>query len=528
MSTYDKNYYKKPEAVSPESVKDVQGYPACTAIEDRGISAEVLQMDSVKIKYEIVEGEKVAQAIYLPHYNKLGKVVSYKGRKLYGPKKTSFFVVGDHKSSMDFSIFSTGQSADTLIVTEGEFDKYAVMEAFHRYNKLDKVDVTSLTHGAKGIKDNIKYNQDLLDKYKKVIWFMDNDKDGLDAANTAATANYNWCFVQDIPSEKKDACDYTSTGQYKELIQLIGKAKKFESTGVFEGFCSIDVLTQPRPQGLVVDKFPRLSNTLRGFRPNELTALLAPSGVGKTTFCKDLGLELIKHHKQKCYFMMLEEDGLETQSDLISMYCGVNKLEFVENPGIIPKESLRKAISDLEGYAAFMNPGEFASLNWEQVHNRLQWAAKLGYNFVFFDHSTMPTYGTGGDERKVLDKAFMELATFVKYLPIHVIVVSHINRKMESRKPQLDENGDMIPFWDVVNKTAGRGSAAIEQCSYNLLTIEGLRICPDDPEVYGRSRIVVKKNRRGSRKGPTDQFRYDEKTSRIQILQPAELGKKES
>ena len=100
------------------------------------------------------------------------------------------------------------------------------------------------------------------------------------------------------------------------------------------------------------------------------------------------------------------------------------------------------------------------------------------------------------------------IASFCAVNPVHVFVVSHINRSNSQQflppKGKEDE-----PFWVNVTKESARGSSALEACSWNIIGLEP-EILPNFSR--GRVRLKVLKTRFGNYLGITDVFTLDKET----------------
>ena len=137
-----------------------------------------------------------------------------------------------------------------------------------------------------------------------------------------------------------------------------------------------------------------------------------------------------------------------------------------------------------------------------------------GCKYILLDHLSMVVSGSEVEnERKELDMVMTALASFCAANSVHLIVVCHINRSDSQQfLPPKGKEGE--PFWVNVRKESARGSAALEQCSWNILSIEP-EILPDFSR--GRVRIKVLKTRFGDSLGIADVFTLDPDTWEVML-----------
>ena len=95
-----------------------------------------------------------------------------------------------------------------------------------------------------------------------------------------------------------------------------------------------------------------------------------------------------------------------------------------------------------------------------------------------------------------------------KLKDVHLYVVCHINRTDSHQfLPPKGKEGE--PFWVNVRKESARGSASLEQLSWNIILLEP-EILPDFSR--GRVRFKVGKTRFGDSLGVADVFTLDPDT----------------
>jgi replicative DNA helicase len=240
-----------------------------------------------------------------------------------------------------------------------------------------------------------------------------------------------------------------------------------------------------------------------------LTLFLAPSNVGKTTVCSILGAEIMDDfHLGMIY---LEEDKRETFLRQIASKLKVNYLKFKENPlSVASREEIQAVYDDIAQNNKLAIVDHFGSMPVDGLMNKIKHLHLVeGCRFIILDHISMVVSGTETDnERKELDIVMTALASFCAANPVHVLVISHINRtNAQQFLPPKGSEGE--PFWVNVTKESARGSSALEACSWNIVALEP-EVMPDFSR--GRVRFKILKTRFGNFLGIADVFTLDKET----------------
>ena len=352
-----------------------------------------------------------------------------------------------------------------------------------------KPSVTSVCFGALASLKQLLNQEEFVKSYKEVIIVFDNDEGGQNGVRDVA---FHLPSVKSVTLSHKDPCEVVQVLSSRDLYsQLMFGAKDYQPDDVITGALSDDELFTPLKAGVKLDILPKLSHKLQGLREREATFILAPSGVGKTTVCRWIGLELMEAGK-KIDWVMLEEDPRKTQQALIAMRNKIPAKKFRQNPSIISKEQQQKDKKWIEdsGCVWVNSENTFGKMTAERLQQRLKWARVQGCEYAIIDHLTMLIYGAQGVAD--IDECVTNIAAIVNATGIHPIIVSHIKR---TNKPApKNKQGEIeYPYWVPVTKEDARGSSSIEQLGWNILVLE--------PEILnaegdrGRVRIRVEKNR---------------------------------
>jgi KaiC/GvpD/RAD55 family RecA-like ATPase len=338
----------------------------------------------------------------------------------------------------------------------------------------------------------------------------------------ALSGNGQSLFVVTPPEGHKDASDMLQAGQSEELAKLVqfGKRPYSPEKVVGAGSISFEELIAPRPAGVFVDCFPQLMKKLNGFRLKELTMLLAPSNVGKSTVCSVLAHKFMQAGF-KVGMIFLEEGNKETLQRMVAAELGVNYLKFMRNPtSVASEERIKDVYDDIVNNERLFLLDHFGSLPVDDLMNKIKHMVLVdGCKYIVLDHISAVISGLQDDnERKSLDVAMTNLASFCAANEVHLLVVTHINRT-DSQQFLPPKGKEDQPFWVNVRKESARGSAALEQFSWNIIGLEP-EIMPDFSR--GRVRLKVLKTRFGDSLGIADVFTLDQET--WEIVLDGELG----
>lgn len=528
----EKNYEPK------ETVQEVNEYGCCDIVE-RNLRKETLERYGVKVGVSTKDG-KTPEAVYFPSYDQKGKVVGYKKLDLTKDKGekghwTSIGSVKIHNKLFGQNVAETIQrKRNSIIITEGEFDCLSVFQAMKdnvkgtKYEALEPF-VVSIPMGTANSVESITVNKDFIESAESLTIFFDNDEatpeqklkgiiKGVEARHAVA-GSLTGCgvtlFTVTTPVKYKDASDMLQDDKVAELAKLVQFDKRPYSPEkvVSASSISFEDLIAPRPQGVMVNCFPKMNEMLNGFRLKELTMLLAPSNVGKTTVVSNLAHKFMEAG-HKIGMIFLEEGNKETLQRIVAAELKVNYLSFMRNPlSVASKEDIERVYNEICAGDKLFMMDHFGSIPVDDLITKIRHMVLVeGCKYIMLDHISAVISGLESDnERKDLDMAMTNLAAFCAAYDVHLIVVSHINRTDSGQfLPPKGKEGQ--PFWVNVRKESARGSAALEQFSWNIIALEP-EILPDFSR--GRVRLKVLKTRFGNSLGIADVFTLDPETWEI-------------
>jgi len=524
--------------VPKETVKDIDGYKAFD-IPERGIRKETLERFGVKVAVSQEDG-KTPIAVYFPSYNQKDIVTGYKKQDLSKSKEEKYHwsTVGvvNIKNKMFGQTVAEGiqRKRSNLTCLEGEWDAISVFQAQVDQVKGTKFEgmepsVVSIPMGTANAVESVIHNKAFVESYPTLTIMFDSDEatpaekqknimKGLEARHAVAGAlsgNGQTLMTVTPPPAYKDASDMLQDGKSDELAKLVQFEKRPYSPEMVVGASSVtfEEFIKPREAGVYVDCFPDFMKKLNGFRMKELTMLLAPSNTGKTTVMSVLAHKFMQDG-HKIGMIFLEEGNKETLQRIVAAELKVNYLKFMRDPtSVASVEEIKRVYDDITSNDRLFMLNHFGSIPVADLLTKIKHMVLAeGCKFVMLDHISAVISGLASDnERKDLDVAMTHLAAFCAANDVHLVVVSHINRS-DSQQFLPPKGKESESFWVNVRKESARGSAALEQFSWNIVALE--------PEINadftrGRVRLKVLKTRFGDSIGIADVFTLDNETWEI-------------
>lgn len=487
MKFYDDNRGGYPiEKKERGAGKPITTLPSKTqpAMKSRGIDQSTI--NKYKITVDTDEDSNI-EAIF-PRFNDEGMHIANQVRYL----DKEFKCEGEISKATLFGQNLFPEGGRSITVTEGYYDTAAAFQLTG--SRYPNVGVMSASTAKKEIVNNFEY----LNSFESIVINFDNDDPGQKAAKEVASL-FEPGKVKILKlREAKDANDYLMQGLVKEYINEWFRSPVFMPDGLQLGSdpaLLTDIIDYKEPQSV---PFPwkGLNHNLYGLRLGELTLFLADTGVGKTTFMKEIEYQLLldKELKDREYgvgFLHLEESKRDTALGLMSIHK--NK------PYHLPDtEKSRDEL--IEVYNEVVNTDRvviwdaFGSNDIDVVLAKVRHMAAMGCRYIVIDHLSIIVSDQSGDERKQLDEISTKLKTLTMNLNICCICVMHLNRQGQAR-----------------------GSAGPEQVANNIVRLER-----DKKEINewrrNVTRLVVEKCRLSGKTGPAAWVFYNPVTGRLEEL----------
>ena len=385
-----------------------------------------------------------------------------------------------------------------VVITEGELDAASCQEAMPGWPMV------SLPSGAAAARKSVQRALPWLQGYEEIVLFFDNDEAGRKATQEAASVlPPGKCKIASLPDDYKDASDALVANDSQAIREAIWNAKPYRPDGIVDGKSLLELVTTPTPPSDHEYPFDGLNRKLHGIRLGELVTITAGSGIGKSSFCRELATHLLSRGERVGY-LALEESNRRTALGLMSAAVG-KSLHLGEHD----RTTLTQAYQDtLANWNLFLFDG-FGSFDPDLIYNRIEYLATgLDARIIFLDHLSILLSGLDGDERRMIDTTMTRLRSLVERTGIAMFLVSHLRRTSNDTN---HEEGARVTLGQL------RGSAAIAQLSDGVIALER------DQQSTGKqsdTTVRVLKNRYSGEVGTACNLSYDLSTCKFNETQP--------
>lgn len=406
--------------------------------------------------------------VQIANYRRDGVVVAQKIRG----KDKSFRIAGDGSKLPLYGqhLWGTGRK---LVICEGEIDTITVSQIQNH-----KWATVGLPLGCQSAVRSVKENWDYLEGFEEIVLMFDMDDPGQQAAKAVADLlPAGKARIAHLPLKDPNEC--LLNGKAADVVQAIFQAREYRPDGIVAATDLREAISVADAASAITYPYQKLNEITKGLRLGELVTVTAGSGIGKSTFIRELVYNL--HQSEvPCGLIMLEESTKRTLLGLVGIHLSKN---------ITVDRSLSTDEEIEQGFDELFPPGRqmylfdhFGSSDLDIICNRIQYMARaLGVKFVIIDHISILVSGLAtNDERKLIDMAMTRLRTLVQELNIGLIVVSHL------RRPEGDkghEDGAKVRLGQL------RGSHSIAQLSDMCIS---LQIDPENPDGDTRHLHVLK------------------------------------
>ena len=457
------------------------------------ITGEILPLNKRQItlptaqKYNYQVGSWFARPCHIAnYYNDSKEIVA---QKLRYPSK-DFQWIGNPKEAGLFGQETCRGKGKYITVCEGELDAMSVSQAFG-----NTFDFVSIKTGAAGAKKDIQKSLDFLEGYENVIFMYDQDVHGIEAAvECAKLLTPNKAKIASLPL--KDPNEMLLAGRTEELKQAMWNAKPYRPDGIVLGSEIFDEIMKEDKYVTAQYPFKSLNDKTHGLRKGELTTITAGTGVGKSSFCRHVALDLLKQDFGVGYIAL--EESIK-RSALGIMGVHLKKPLHLTREGISEKQ-LQETFKSTIGNGNFYLYNHFGNTIADSLLNKIRYLAKsCEVDFVVLDHLHMALSALGdshtNDERKLIDYFVSKLRTLVEETGIGVILISHLRR---SEGDKGFEDGKEVTMNSL------RGSASIGQLSDLIIGIN--RDIKSDKKL---ANLTILKNRFSGETGKACTLLYD-------------------
>ena len=467
---------------------EVHSHKMATDVHYKG-SAERLQKRNISEKTcQFFRIFRDGNTLRFPYFTGDGVLQGFKLKN----KKKEFYYEGTATDTL-FAQHLFPSSGKRIVVFEGELD------AASGYEAMSGWPMVSLPHGAASAKKDIQKQIPLFQGYEEIVLFFDNDDAGRKATEEAATVLPVGKVKIARLDKYKDASDALQANDSEAIRKAIWNAEQYRPDGIVEGKSLQTLVTTPLPPADHDYPFQCLQDKLHGIRYQELTTITSGSGQGKSTFCRQLAVNLLTQGERVGY-LALEESNRRTALGLMSTAVG-KSLHIGEHDQPELEEHFRNTIAN---WHLYLFDG-FGSFDPSIIYNRIEYLASgLECRIIFVDHLSILLSGLDGDERRMLDQTMTRLRSLVERTGISLFLVSHLRRTSNDRTSH--EEGGKVSLSQL------RGSAGIAQLSDQVIALERNQQSETERDI---TTLRIVKNRYSGETGFAGKIRFDLNTSRF-------------
>lgn len=426
----------------------------------------------------MAHGQPVQVACYYDDDNKLlGQKIRYADKTFEARGSFSERFFGQH-------LFQGG--GKKLVVTEGEIDCLTVSQV-----QGNKYPVVSIPTGAASAAKVFRANFNWLESFEEVIVMFDMDDAGRKAVKAVSgILSPNKLKIAWLPCKDPNEC--LQEGKSDAVVKAVWEAKTYTPADIIKGDDLWEVLSKheeslnyPLPWDIP------LQNMTDGLRKGELVVITAGTGIGKTTFVRQLAYHLGTACYCKVGMLMLEENVKHTANGLVCLKLG----KPAHRP--IIDSDYKKAFEDIMDNFVFYN--HFGSIECEDLLQTIRYMVTgEQVDFVVLDHISIAISGLDiENERKATDVLMTKLRSLVEETGVGMLVVSHLRR---TEGTPAEEGG-------ALSLSHLRGSQAISQLSDAVWGLE--RNQQDEGMKKNLVRVRVLKNRYSGDTGIAGYLAYD-------------------
>jgi twinkle protein len=457
---------------------------------------EPIRLKNRNLKQDVCQKYRITKhndTLRFHYYSSDGRLVGAKTRT----KDKQFRYEGDTDGAF-FGQHLFPDKGTRVVVTEGELDAASVWQAMPGWQAV------SLPNGAAAAKKSVQKNLQWLQGYDEVVLFFDNDEAGRKATEEASSVlPPGKVKIAILKHDYKDASEALAANDTEAICRAVWDAKPYRPDGIIDGKTLLELVTTPTPQADHEYPYHGLQSKLHGIRYGELVTITAGSGIGKSSFCRELATHLLSKGERVGY-LALEESNRRTALGLMSSALGKSY-----HLGEHERSDLREAYeATLANWNLFLFDG-FGSFDPDIIYNRIEYmAAGLDTRIIFLDHLSILMSGLDGDERRMIDQTMTRLRSLVERTGITLFLVSHLKRTSGDHN---HEEGARVTLGQL------RGSAAIAQLSDGVIALER------DQQSGGKrasTTVRVLKNRFSGETGVACELEYDLTTCKFNETQP--------
>lgn len=500
MDSSSNGISKKDFVVEKEPTSFLNSYTGVFAeLTDRGISEKVARKYGVRIVYD-AQG-KIAKHIY-PFYNN-NEIVGTKTRLVSEGKDFRFNGTYENTGLFGEQLFRNG--GKHLTICEGECDAMAAHEMMD-----SKWAVVSIKRGAQSAVRDIRDSIEFVEAFENVVLCFDNDQAGRKAAREVANIiKPGKVKIMSLPNGHKDPNAMLQQAKFAEFNRAWWDAKKYTPAGILELSNEKSKWLHREEKESLAYPWEGLNKKLFGMRKGELVTLTGGTGLGKSSFTRELSHYLIKNTTENVGIIALEENWLRTADGILSIEAN-DRLYLTERRENYSDEELSELFDKVIQKGRVFIHSHLGATNIDEIFSKLRYMiVGCECEWVIVDHLHMLVNClTESDERRGIDQLMQRLRSLVEETGVGMFLVSHLRRALGDRG---HEQGVVVSLSHL------KGSQGISQLSDCVIALERNQQA-EDPVEANTTKVRVLKSRYTGDTGLACLLKYDKDTGRMHEL----------
>ena len=389
-----------------------------------------------------------------------------------------------------------------LTITEGECDAMAVHEMMD-----SKWACVSIKRGAQAAVKDIRDSIEFVESFETIVLCFDNDKQGRKAARDVANIiKPGKVKILTLPTGYKDANAMLQQNKYSEFTKSWWESKKFTPSGILELSSEKDKWIHREVKDSLAYPWEGLNKKLYGMRKSELVTISGGTGLGKSSFTRELSHYLIKNTEDNVGIIALEENWLKTADGIVSIEAN-DRLYLSEKREKYTDEELSALFDRVIQEGRVYIHSHLGVTNIDDIFSKFRYMiVGCQCEWVIIDHLHMLVNClTESDERRGIDQLMNRLRSLVEETGVGMFLVAHLRRGSGDRGHQQGVT---------VSLSHLKGSQGISQLSDSVIALERNQQA-DDPEEANTTKIRVLKSRYTGDTGMACHLKYNLDTGRM-------------
>lgn len=379
-------------------------------------------------------------------------------------------------------------SGKRVVITEGEVDALSYAEVQPSWP------VVSLPSGAAAARKALQANLEWLQGYEEIVIAFDNDEAGREATEDAVEVlPAGKVKLAALPDKYKDFSDALQADDIDAIKRAVWDAKPYTPAGILNAKELLTTLLIEEPPSVHDYKFQGIQSKLHGIRHRELITIAGGTGIGKSSFCRQLACDVLQDGGRVGY-LALEEHYRRTLLGLI----GTAKQKCYTLTGYTTDEMMEAYDDTVAKWELHLFDG-FGSFDPDSIYKKIEYMVLgLDCKIIFLDHLSILLSGLADiDERRTIDIVMTQLRALVERTGMTLFLLCHVSG---------DDNGKPYEEGGRIKLNKLRGSRSIGQLSDVVI---GLERNQQDEQHGHRTTVRILKNRFSGEVGPACNLDYD-------------------